>query len=267
MPCIALLALGALSSAPPHTVEIAPNVSMPVVNLGTCCGSDPAVGLGFWVDAGGVGVDTAWSYQNQDTIEQVMASKKIDRSKVFLTTKVPPARYCERASVGMTDCAQHFLKINLRELNVTSIDLVLLHQPSGSDAANIDLWKGLQRAQKDGLARSIGVSNFSPAQLEALKAAGSPQPAVNQCRMSVGFHDDETIAYCKAHSITRLQRESNSQSPAVARRPADQEIDTSRCRYEAFYTMKGCDFSSAVIGAIAANHSVGVPQVCLHSIA
>jgi hypothetical protein len=40
------------------TVEIAPGVRMPKINLGTCCGSDPNVGLEPWFDAGGHGIDT-----------------------------------------------------------------------------------------------------------------------------------------------------------------------------------------------------------------
>jgi hypothetical protein len=40
-------------------VEIAPGVMMPSVSLGTCCGSDPKVGIPTWFKAGGVGIDTA----------------------------------------------------------------------------------------------------------------------------------------------------------------------------------------------------------------
>jgi hypothetical protein len=44
---------------PAHTVHRGA-VLMPRVNLGTCCGSDPSVGLQPWLDVGGVGIDTAW---------------------------------------------------------------------------------------------------------------------------------------------------------------------------------------------------------------
>ena len=68
----ALLALVMSSSvrraAPPNTIEIAPEVYMPLISLGTCIessGSDPAVGLAPWLDAGGVGIDTARGYGDQ----------------------------------------------------------------------------------------------------------------------------------------------------------------------------------------------------------
>ena len=55
-----LLGSAFVASADPTTVDIGGGVLMPRVNLGTCCGSDPGVGLPSWVSAGGVGVDSAW---------------------------------------------------------------------------------------------------------------------------------------------------------------------------------------------------------------
>lgn len=73
-----------------RTVKIADKVYMPSVNLGTCCGSDPEVGLAPWLDAGGVGVDTAWSYGNQRTIAKIIALRgAAGRQKLFITSKIP----------------------------------------------------------------------------------------------------------------------------------------------------------------------------------
>ena len=47
------------------TVEIAPGVFMPKLNLGTCCGSGPAVGMPAWFHAGGAGIDTAFDYLDE----------------------------------------------------------------------------------------------------------------------------------------------------------------------------------------------------------
>ena len=48
----------AMSTSTTPTVEIAPGVFMPALSLGTCCGSDPGVGLQPWIAAGGRGIDT-----------------------------------------------------------------------------------------------------------------------------------------------------------------------------------------------------------------
>lgn len=66
---------------------------------------------------------------------------------------------------------------SLRRLGVEQIDLYLVHWPQGSATR---AWAGLERARELGLARSIGVSNFSAADLDAVIAAGTIPPAVNQ---------------------------------------------------------------------------------------
>jgi diketogulonate reductase-like aldo/keto reductase len=229
------------------TVTIAPGVSMPSINLGTCCGSEPKVGLDPWLGAGGTGIDTAWDYHDQVDIRSGLAKHpEIKRDQLFITTKVP-------AGFGnSTDCnpdpeiTVRYVKENLVELGVDQVDLVLIHrpcQPAGSPrgpakdpvASNNALWAGAQKVLAMNLTRAIGVSNYATADLEALKG---PKPSVNQCRMSVETHDDDTIAYCQAHGIL----------------------------YEAYFAMKGCPFTDATAGAIAKTHNVSVSQVCLRYI-
>ena len=118
------------------TVTIAPGVSMPSINLGTCCGSEPKVGLDPWLSAGGTGIDTAWDYHDQVDIRSGLAKHPdIKRDQLFITTKVP-------AGFGnSTDCdpdpeiTVRYVKENLVELGVDQVDLVLIHrpcQPAGS---------------------------------------------------------------------------------------------------------------------------------------
>lgn len=115
---------------------------------------------------------------------------------------------------------------NLWQLSKAWLDLTLLHGPcelaglhgSQATAANAAQWEGLQRALDLGLTRSIGVSNFDSAKLHRLMLGPSTwvAPAGNQCQMSIngtimhvngalissGGHDDATLSYCQAHSIT-----------------------------------------------------------------
>merc|ERR1711957_1080383 len=94
---------------------------------------------------------------------------------------------------------------------------------------------GLQNALKLNLTRSIGVSNFGVSDLKEVLAAGGVQPAINQCQMSIGSHDDETIAFCEAQGIT----------------------------YEAYSPLRHVDFGDATISKIAAAHGNSVAQVAL----
>ena len=90
----------------------------------------------------------------------------------------------------------------MAQLNVGPLDLVLQHFPCSSTAGNQAVWKGLVQAKAQGLTRSIGVSHFTQAMLEGILSLGMGQPAVNQCQLSVGSHDDATIAFCKSKGIT-----------------------------------------------------------------
>eukprot|EP00039_Didymoeca_costata_P019071 m.336114 g.336114 ORF g.336114 m.336114 type:complete len:306 (-) comp17762_c0_seq1:21-938(-) len=241
MSCFAAFALSNAQAIPPvaKTREIAPGVVMPSVNLGTCCGSEPKVGLKPWLDAGGRGIDTAYDYQDQTDIAAVLSTYPVKREDLFILTKVP-------AGFGRApgDCSVNpnisygYVKENLKELNTSYVDIVLLHHPCPTSEMDIALWKGLERALAEGLTKSIGISNYNSDQIAALTAASKVYPALNQCSMSVSRHDDATISYCLEHNIT----------------------------YEAFDAMKGCPFTNPKAIAIAKNHNVGVSQVCLRYI-
>ena len=220
---VTTLATSATTS--PTTVEIAPGVVMPLVNLGTWSlgngkPSDPSVGVPPWIAAGGVGIDCAWDYFNQNKVKAAVASAGVPRSSLFYTTKVPGV--LPSLSTVRTD---------LKQLGLTKVDLVLLHAPLDIKAQ----WAGLEQALAQNLTRAIGVSNFNSEQIEDLLAYANVIPAVNQCLMGVASHDDATIATCKKHNIT----------------------------YEAYGAMKGCNFTSPIITGIGANHNKTSAQVCL----
>jgi diketogulonate reductase-like aldo/keto reductase len=239
-----MVALASATAKTP-TAEIAPGVMMPKINLGTCCGSQPNVGLGPWLDAGANGIDTAYDYGKgvpggkQSDIAAVLKKRDVKREDVFITTKIP-------AGLGISpkDCALATpestvaqVKENLKELSVDYVDLVLLHAPCkiGGEKANAALWKGLEQALAQNLTRAIGVSSYKVKDLTALLTTAKTIPAVNQCDMSATAHDDETIAFSQAHNIT----------------------------YEAFFAMKGCPFNDPAAKKIATAHSKSVAQVCL----
>lgn len=183
------------------TVEIAPGVLMPSINLGTCCGSDPKVGIPAWLAAGGSGIDTSNDYASTTDIAGVLASTP--RSAFFMTSKVhvPCPGGCS------PEYALEQVQLAIRTLGVAQIDLMLIHHPA-SDAENVALWKGLEQAVALNLTRSIGLSNFNPPQIDALLKVATVRPSVNQCDLSVGGQDrqcgerDEAISYNLAHNIS-----------------------------------------------------------------
>jgi len=218
-----------LSSGEVPTVEIAPGVNMPSINVGTWSygngqPSDPSIGVPPWIEAGGTGLDCAWDYFNQAKVAAAVESTGKPRESLFITTKVP----------GIGDALQK-MKVDLQQLNTSYADLTLLHMPSKNPATNAAQWKSLEQALAMKLTRSIGISNFNSAQIEELMKTATVTPAVNQCDMGVANHDDATIKYCQAKNIT----------------------------YEAWGAMKGCNFTDPTIGNIAKSRNVSVAQVCL----
>lgn len=191
---------GAVSVAPAPTLTIAPGVELPQVVLGTGSGQkgNVSAATALWLSGtAGVGIDTAFEYHDEPAVAAGIAASGKPRGSVFLETKIP----CTTYAVAKTNIAQ-----NLVDLKMEAVDLTLIHTTSSWGPGKCDLpgtWRALEEALAAGHSRSIGVSHFKQEHFEELRAAGATVvPAVNQAELSVVFHDDTTIAYCKAHGIT-----------------------------------------------------------------
>lgn len=120
-------------------------------------------------------IDTAQMYENEQEIGQVLRHHPVARSELCITTKVLPANYS--AERFMTSVAQ-----SLAALNVEQVDVLLLHSPPKQDfSATLRL---LEQAQRQGLTKYIGLSNFSPQQMVRAREAIAAPLVVNQ----VEFH-------------------------------------------------------------------------------
>ena len=142
--------------------------------------SVPTLGLGTWalsgrqcydavraaLELGYRHVDTADMYGNEAEVGRAMRDSGIARDAIFLTTKVPPGKL--RAAA-----ARRAAEESLRKLATPYVDLLLVHWPSSEAplAETLDAFAALRR---EGKARDIGVSNFSPTLLkEAVERHGA----------------------------------------------------------------------------------------------
>ena len=249
-----------LSAAPSvaiPSVEIAPGVQMPVINVGTCCGSD-ARGVTAWLEAGGRGIDTAFDYGGvgekfvpgalQTEIRDVMRRSAVPREQLFLTTKVPGGLNppLQLASYPYGKCvagrfaspaenAYQQVLADLDELGVAQLDLVLLHAPCEDRALNRQLWAAMERALARNLTRAIGVSNYNRDDLADLLRHARVRPSVNECQFSLDQRSEADLAFAQAEGIQVV----------------------------AYGASKGCPTDGAAALAIAARHGVSVTQVCL----
>ena len=164
-----------------HNVELASGAKMPLLGLGTWQahrrGAVNAVRRAL--EVGYRHVDTATMYGNERQVGQAVAGSGVPRREVFLTTKLPQSHAGrERETLAQS----------LTALGSDYVDLWLIHWPPGG-RARPDVWERLLELQAEGLARDVGVSNYSLAQIDELERATGHLPAVNQIEWSPALFD------------------------------------------------------------------------------
>ncbi|MFK0110669.1 aldo/keto reductase [Streptomyces sp. NPDC091217] len=126
-------------------------------------------------------IDTAAAYRNERQVGEGLRRSGLDRSEVFLETKVWVSDYGFEATLRAFDKAT-------RKLGVEQLDLLILHQPAPSRFdATVAAYTALEKLRADGQVRAIGVSNFMPDHLAELMKRTTVVPAVNQVELHPYF--------------------------------------------------------------------------------
>ena len=126
-------------------------------------------------------IDTAAAYGNERQVGEGIRRSGIDRSEMFVTTKLWMTEY------GF-DRALRAFDASLRRLGLDYVDLYLLHWPAPSEFdATIESYQAVEKLLADGRIRAIGVSNFSAKHLEKLIKRTKVLPAVNQIELHPFF--------------------------------------------------------------------------------
>lgn len=126
-------------------------------------------------------VDTAAAYMNEKQVGEGLRASGVDRSEVFVTTKLWMSDY------GY-DKALHAFDRSLKKLGLDQLDLYLLHWPVPSEfGRTVQSWKAAERLLGEGRVRAIGVCNFSVTNLDRLAEQSDVVPAVNQVELHPFF--------------------------------------------------------------------------------
>ncbi len=168
------------------TVLLSSGAALPIVGFGTweMTGSQCYRAVRHALEVGYRHIDTATMYRNERDVGRAVRDSGLRRQDVFVTTKLRP-----------TDAGheRRTLEASLRALGMDFVDLWLVHWPP-SRGSGPQLWKRLLGLRDEGMARAIGVSNYSVAQLDELVRATGEAPQVNQVRWGPTLYDPDELA-------------------------------------------------------------------------
>jgi len=163
----------------------------------------PLLGLGVWqvpngpecedavrwaFELGYRHIDTAQAYGNEESVGRALRASGVPREEVFITTKFHPGH-----KNPVVEAAR-----SLERLAVDYVDLYIIHWPQGGATW---AWPGMERARDEGLARSIGVSNFSAQEVDQLLAIATHPPVVNQVQFSPFEYRRRLLLSCQERQI------------------------------------------------------------------
>jgi len=166
----------------------------------------PLLGLGVWqmsndaecvnavrwaLEFGYRHIDTAQAYGNEASVGRALAASGVPREDVFITTKFFPRQRDPAAEA----------ELSLRRLGVDQVDLYIVHWPGGGPTW---AWPGMEQARERGYARSIGVSNFSVAELGEVLALAGTAPVVNQVQFSPFEYRKALLEYCTEQGLATV---------------------------------------------------------------
>lgn len=190
-------------------------------SIGTRCVAD-AISVGYRL------IDTAHIYGNEEAVGEGIKQSGVDRNELFITSKL----WVDDSGYESTKKA---FQTTIDKLQVAYLDLYLIHRPRGDVKGS---WKAMEELLNEGKIRAIGVSNFTPKQLEDMKVYARMIPAINQIETHVFFHEDTSYKFLK-NSETQME----AWSPFAAGRNGI--------------------FENPTLAIIGEKHNKSIAQICL----
>ena len=149
-------------------------------------------------------IDTAQAYHNEKGVGQGIKDSGISRDQIFVNSKV-------EAEIKNYQEAKKSIDETLTRMDLDYLDMMIIHNPqpwkevNQSDdrhfEGNLETWRALTDAMKEGKLRAIGVSSFQPKDLQNLFDNSDVKPMVNQILCHIGATPKKLIDFCQEHDI------------------------------------------------------------------
>jgi 2,5-diketo-D-gluconate reductase A len=178
------------------TLDLLDGRTIPQLGLGTWPLDDDEAraAVGAALEGGYRLIDSAARYDNEVGVGRAVTDSGLPRDEIVVTTKLPGADHgYEQALAGFEE--------SRRRLGVEYVDLYLIHWPLPTVDRYVDTWRAFVHLREQGLVRSIGVSNFTPVQIERIVEATGVWPAVNQIELHPDFAQADVRAWHAEHGV------------------------------------------------------------------
>jgi 2,5-diketo-D-gluconate reductase A len=242
-----------------HSHPLTDTLQIPLVGFGTYLVPNqeaPNV-VAAALRAGYRHIDTAEGYGNEEgvgaAIRDSIQSGGLTREQLFITTKLWPGNAAWGQTPKTTESTISALEASLSRLKLDYVDLYLIHAPF-DPAQRLAQWRGLVELQRQGKTRTIGVSNFSEAHIEQLKAAGLPLPVANQIELHPWSQKPALVSYLVKNHITPIAY--SSLVPLSTWRAAEGQASAKTAQMKA-------DGDNSPFQAMATKYGVSEAQVLL----
>jgi 2,5-diketo-D-gluconate reductase A len=148
----------------------------------------------YALECGYRSIDTAAGYQNEEGVGEAIASSGLPREEIYVTTKLANTDHGYESALRASEVSRQKLGLNY-------VDLYLIHWPLPERGLYLETWRAFEKLKDDGLARSIGVSNFLIPHLERLLEESEVVPAVNQIEVHPALQQRDLREFCWDHDI------------------------------------------------------------------
>ena len=179
-----------------ETYTLRDGLTVPKIGFGTykLNGAHGVQVIDSAIDRGYRLLDTAFNYENEGAVGEAVRRSSVPRSELLISSKLPGRHHTYTEAINT-------IQESLYRAGLDYYDLYLIHWPNPKEDHYVEAWQALIDAQKLGLIRSIGVSNFLPEHLERLNKETGVLPVINQVELNPYFNQQAQRDYDQAHGI------------------------------------------------------------------